>query len=64
MKKYLIELPLGIHFFNMGHPLYSYFRLFYVNVQLLHNILPMLGFEPLTSGIKSDSSTNEQPSLH
>ena len=66
MKKNLIELPLGVHFFSMGHsrPLYFNCRLFYVNVQLVDKILPMLGFEPLISGIKSDSSTNEQQSLH
>ena len=44
----------------MGHsrPLFLYFQLFYLNVQLVDKILPMLGFEPLISGVGSDRSTN------
>ena len=44
----------------MGHsqPLFLYFCLFYVNVQLINKILRMLGFEPQISGVRSDRSNN------
>ena len=60
------NIQLGIFFiFFLGHsrPLFLYFRLF--NTQLTENkcslykqILPMTGFEPRTSGIGSNRSTN------
>ena len=44
----------------MGHsqPLFLYFRLFYLNVQLVDKILPMLRFEPRISVFGRDRSTN------
>ena len=47
-------------FLKMGHswPLFLYFRLFFLNVQVVDKILPMLGFEPRISGVRSDRSTN------
>ena len=47
-------------FLKMGHSrrLFLYFRLFYLNVQLLDKSLPMLGFEPCISSVGSDCSTN------
>ena len=51
----------------MGHsrPLFLYFRLFntadskYINIYIkIYKFLPMTGFEPRTSGIGSDRSTN------
>ena len=45
--------------FKMGHfrPLFLYFRLFFLNAQLVDKILPMLGFKPRISGVGSDRST-------
>ena len=53
-------------FFQMGHtrPLFLYFFVFSIhswqktNVQYKYKFLPMTGFEPRTSGIGSDRSTN------
>ena len=47
-------------FFKTGHSrhLFLYFRLFYINVQLVDKVLPMLGFELRISGVGSNSSTN------
>ena len=47
-------------FLKMGHSwrLFLYFCLFYLNVQLIDKILPMLGFEPRITGIGSDRTTN------
>ena len=39
-------------------PLFLYFCLFFLNVQLVDKILMMLGFEPLISGVGKDHSTN------
>ena len=40
----------------MGHShlFFIYFHFFYSNLQLLDNIVPMLGFEPWISGVGSD----------
>ena len=44
----------------MSHspPLFLYLCLFFLNVQLVDKILPMLGFEPQISGVGSNCSTN------
>ena len=50
-----------LSFFLMGHsrPLFLYFRLFNtVDSNCTHKFLLMTGFEPRTSGIGSDRSTN------
>ena len=41
-----------------SRPLFLYFRLFFLNVQLEDKILPTLGFERQISGVVSYSSTN------
>ena len=46
---------------KMGYswPLYLYFRLFCILIpQLVDKILPMTGFEPRISGVRSNRSTN------
>ena len=47
-------------FLEMVHsrPLFPHFHLFYLNVQLVDKILPMLGFELQISGVGSDHSIN------
>ena len=54
---------LGLLFFSflkMGRsqPLFLYFHLFYLKVQLEEKILLMLGFRLLSSGVGSNRSTN------
>ena len=47
-------------FSKMGHSwhLFLYFRLLFLNVQVVDKILPMLGFEPRIFSVGSDRSTN------
>ena len=47
-------------FLKVGHTRsrFLYFRLLYLNVQLVVKMLPILGFEPHISGARSDRSTN------
>ena len=61
------DIAVGIHwsnelFLNGPHPasfsLFSSFQFTETNVQCKYKFLPMTGFEPRTSGIGSDRSTN------
>ena len=41
-----------------SRPLFLYFHLFFLNVQLVDKIVLTLGFEPRISDVRSDRSTN------
>ena len=42
---------------GLSRPLFLYFRLLYFQVHLVDKTLPMLGFEPRISGVRTHRST-------
>ena len=54
--------PPELDFFKIGHHGLFYFNFVLPIVQLVDKIMPISGFEPRISGIRSDRSTNHCPS--
>ena len=60
LKDILLEHIFFLFFIKMNHslPLFLYVRLFYLNVQLVDKILPMLGFELWICNVGGNRYTN------
>ena len=62
IKLYIVTAAHNDEYFFKDGPFLASFSLFcsslYLIVQLVDKILPMTGFEPPTSGVGSDHSTN------